>query len=55
VLERVLRVGSVDFDTAGTDARESDFRFRGVADPHGLVVLLERHRQSQAQGEATVR
>jgi len=55
VLERVLRVGSVDFDTAGTDARESDFRFTGVADPHGVVVLLERHLQSQAQADAPTR
>jgi uncharacterized membrane protein YdbT with pleckstrin-like domain len=55
VLERVLRVGSVDFDTAGTDARESDFRFRGVADPHGLVVLVERHLASQREGDATAR
>ena len=55
VLERVLRVGSVDFATAGTDARESDFRFRGVADPHGLVVLLERHLSSERSVDAQAR
>jgi uncharacterized membrane protein YdbT with pleckstrin-like domain len=55
VLARMLRVGSVDFDTAGTDARESDFRFAGVADPHGLVVLVERHLQSQARADAPIR
>ena len=31
VLQRILRVGTVDFDTAGTD--DSEFRFIGVANP----------------------
>ena len=35
VLERVLRVGTVDFDTAGS--AEFDFSFRGVAHPHRLA------------------
>jgi uncharacterized membrane protein YdbT with pleckstrin-like domain len=57
VVERVLRVGSIDFDTAGagTDARESDFRFAGIADPHGLVAMLERHLSSLREGDATAR
>ena len=41
VLDRILRVGQVDFDTAGTD--DSDFTFRGVADP-------ERGRARRRQG-----
>ena len=46
VLERALRVGTVDFDTAGTD--DSDFTFRGVASPSRVVEAVDR-----AQHEAT--
>ena len=46
VLERTLRVGTVDFDTAGTD--DSDFTFRGVASPSRVVEAVDR-----AQHEAT--
>ena len=43
LLERMLKVGSVDFDTAGSDPNDADFRFRGVSDPHGLVRQLQPH------------
>ena len=39
-LERVLRVGTVDFDTAGTD--DSDFTFRGIANPDEVVAAVDR-------------
>lgn len=39
-IDRMLRVGSVDFDTAGTD--DSDFTFRGVANPAGIVAAVDR-------------
>ena len=39
-IDRVLRVGAVDFDTAGTD--DSDFTFRGVANPAGIVAAVDR-------------
>lgn len=39
-IDRILRVGSVDFDTAGTD--DSDFTFRGVANPAGIVAAVDR-------------
>jgi uncharacterized membrane protein YdbT with pleckstrin-like domain len=39
-LDRLLRVGAVDFDTAGTD--DSDFTFRGVAHPSGIVAAVDR-------------
>jgi uncharacterized membrane protein YdbT with pleckstrin-like domain len=43
VLDRVLRVGAVDFDTAGSD--DSDFTFRGVANPERVVRAVdEAHR-----------
>jgi len=46
VIERLLRVGTVDFDTAGTD--DSDFTFSGVSSPSRVVEAVDR-----AQHEAT--
>ena len=46
-LERVLRVGTVDFDTAGTD--DSDFTFTGIADPQAIVIAVDRAQREQAQ------
>jgi uncharacterized membrane protein YdbT with pleckstrin-like domain len=40
LLDRVLRVGTVDFDTAGTD--DSDFTFRGIANPDDVVAAVDR-------------
>jgi uncharacterized membrane protein YdbT with pleckstrin-like domain len=40
LLERLLRVGTVDFDTAGS--AEFDFSFRGVSNPHGIVRTVDR-------------
>lgn len=39
VLERLLRVGTVDFDTAAGAAY--DFAFRGVEDPRGIVRTVD--------------
>ena len=44
-MDRVLRVGSVDFDTAGTD--DSDFTFRGVAEPSEIVAAVDRAQRTQ--------
>jgi uncharacterized membrane protein YdbT with pleckstrin-like domain len=44
-IDRVLRVGSVDFDTAGTD--DSDFTFRGVAEPSDIVAAVDRAQRAQ--------
>jgi uncharacterized membrane protein YdbT with pleckstrin-like domain len=38
--ERMLRVGTVDFDTAGTD--DSEFRFVGIARPGEVVNAVDR-------------
>jgi uncharacterized membrane protein YdbT with pleckstrin-like domain len=46
VLERVLRVGKVDFDTAGTD--DSDFTFVGIANPDGVVAAVDRAQRDAA-------
>jgi uncharacterized membrane protein YdbT with pleckstrin-like domain len=40
VIDRLLRVGAVDFDTAGTD--DSDFTFHGVANPARIVAAVDR-------------
>jgi uncharacterized membrane protein YdbT with pleckstrin-like domain len=52
VLERVLQVGTVDFDTAGTD--DSEFRFAGVEDPEEVVAAIDRAREANAAPAAGV-
>jgi uncharacterized membrane protein YdbT with pleckstrin-like domain len=48
VLERMLQVGTVDFDTAGTG--DSDFAFRGVAQPEKVMKAVERAQREHAAG-----
>ena len=46
--ERVLRIGSVDFDTSATD--QSQFSFVGVATPKRIVTAVDRaHELASAQ------
>jgi uncharacterized membrane protein YdbT with pleckstrin-like domain len=52
LLDRVLRVGKVDFDTAGTD--DSDFTFVGVAGPEAIVAAVDRARRLQDRGAPSV-
>ena len=42
--ERLLRVGTVDFDTAGSD--DSEFRFVGIAEPGEIVRAVDRAQRS---------
>jgi uncharacterized membrane protein YdbT with pleckstrin-like domain len=53
LVDRLLRVGAVDFDTAGSD--DSDFTFRGVANPSRVVRAVdEAHRQRElSAGQAS--
>ncbi|MEA2384257.1 MAG: hypothetical protein QOH72_4228 [Solirubrobacteraceae bacterium] len=44
--ERVLQIGTVDFDTAGTE--DSDFTFRGIADPEEVVGAVDRAQRLAA-------
>ena len=44
LFERLLQVGTVDFDTAGTD--DSEFRFVGVANPAEVVRAVDRAQRS---------
>jgi uncharacterized membrane protein YdbT with pleckstrin-like domain len=50
IVERVLRVGTVDFDTAGTD--DSDFVFVGVGDPGRVVEAVDRAQREAAAAPA---
>jgi uncharacterized membrane protein YdbT with pleckstrin-like domain len=47
VLQRVLQIGNVDFDTAAGD--DYDFQFAGVAEPHEVVEAVHR---AQREGDA---
>jgi uncharacterized membrane protein YdbT with pleckstrin-like domain len=46
--ERALRVGTVDFDTAGTD--DSEFRFVGIADPGQVLDAVDRAQREASAG-----
>ena len=47
VLERILQIGTVDFDTAGTD--DSEFKFAGVEDPEEVVSAVDRAQRTAPQ------
>ena len=46
LLERILQVGTVDFDTAGTD--DSDFTFHGIANPEEVVAAVDHAQRIAA-------
>lgn len=46
ILERILQVGDVDFDTAGTT--DSDFRFNGVGNPEDVVTAVDRAQRQHS-------
>ena len=48
VLERLLQVGTVDFDTAGTD--DSEFAFKGVSQPEKVMAAVDRAQREHAAG-----
>jgi uncharacterized membrane protein YdbT with pleckstrin-like domain len=52
VLERVLQVGTVDFDTAGSG--DSDFSFAGVEDPEEVVAAVDRAQKSNPAQPAAI-
>jgi uncharacterized membrane protein YdbT with pleckstrin-like domain len=39
--QRLLGVGNIDWDTAGTDSGDADFTFYGVDDPSGLMHIVD--------------
>jgi uncharacterized membrane protein YdbT with pleckstrin-like domain len=48
VLQRILQIGDVDFDTAGSD--DYNFVFAGVAEPEGVVRSVDAATSSAAAG-----
>ncbi len=53
LLDRILGIGAIDFDTAGTEAVQSSFTFAGVARPLELVRLFESHVARQGNPSAS--
>ncbi len=51
LMERILRVGKVDFDTAGTD--DSDFTFVGLSNPSRVVAAVDRAQREAARAGPT--
>ena len=47
--QRIMQVGTVDFDTAGSD--DSEFRFVGVANPDEVVRAVDRAQRAAAAGQ----
>ena len=39
--QRLLGVGNIDWDTAGTDSGDADFTFYGIDDPSGLMHVVD--------------
>jgi uncharacterized membrane protein YdbT with pleckstrin-like domain len=48
VIQRILQVGDVNFDTAGSG--DYDFRFDGVADPGEVVQKVDEAQRAHAVG-----
>lgn len=46
-IERLLQVGGVDFDTAGSD--DAEFAFHGVNDPTSVVAAVDRAQRLAAE------
>ena len=44
----MLRVGTIDFDTAGSD--DSEFRFVGISNPSVVVAAVDRAQREPAVG-----
>jgi uncharacterized membrane protein YdbT with pleckstrin-like domain len=49
LFERVLRIGSVNFDTAASD--DSDFAFVGIATPKVIVAAVDRAQQLSGRSD----
>lgn len=46
LLDRMLKVGAVQFDTAGTDSGDSNLDFTGISDPQELVRIVAQYSHS---------
>jgi uncharacterized membrane protein YdbT with pleckstrin-like domain len=54
VIQRLMGIGDVDWDTAGTTENDADFTFYGIDDPSHLVHLVD-HYHSPGPPEAITR
>src|SRR3954453_3854119 len=50
-VDRILRVGKVEFDTAGSD--DYEFAFLGIADPHGIAAKVDHAAHEESAAAAT--
>jgi uncharacterized membrane protein YdbT with pleckstrin-like domain len=52
IVDRILRVGKVEFDTAGSD--DYEFAFIGIANPHGIASKVDHaaHEEAAASSSA---
>jgi uncharacterized membrane protein YdbT with pleckstrin-like domain len=50
ILERILAIGTLNFDTAATD--DSVFAFTGVAHPRRVVAAVDQAQDASKRGEA---
>jgi uncharacterized membrane protein YdbT with pleckstrin-like domain len=48
IIERMLMIGTVDFDTAGTGTADADFAFRGVARPEQVMREVDKAQRAAA-------
>jgi len=48
LMDRLLRVGAVEFDTAGSDTGDAGIRYSGIADPQRLVHIVAQHTRDAA-------
>jgi uncharacterized membrane protein YdbT with pleckstrin-like domain len=46
LIDRLVQVGTVDFDTAGTG--DSDFKFTGVNEPEDVIAAVDRAKKQAA-------
>src|SRR5437764_3257032 len=53
VFQRMLGIGDVDWDTAGSDVGDADFTFYGVDDPPRLVNLVDGALHEQGAGSVS--
>jgi uncharacterized membrane protein YdbT with pleckstrin-like domain len=53
LVERLLKVGTIDFDTASN--RPTDlFQFRGIANPNGVVELVNRAQHAHSEEQSRI-
>jgi uncharacterized membrane protein YdbT with pleckstrin-like domain len=49
LFQRLLGIGDVDWDTAGTEEASSEFRFRAIDDPSAIVRIVDERLHASGQ------